>query len=113
MRIVVIMIFAATVLFECGPKQYSEFTVDHPAKLSGQLLDPQGAAVANLKLVLRCGANTVQLRTDLQGNYDFGVLQPGVCRIGTPSNVWKPPEVKCDGRGCALQKLRIGLISMA
>jgi hypothetical protein len=106
------MILAATVLFECGPKQYSEFTVEHPVKLSGQLLDPQGAAVPNLKLVLRCGADTMQVRTDLEGNYDFGVLQAGVCKIGTPGNVWKPPEVKCDERGCVLENLRIGLTSM-
>ncbi len=67
MKIAAIMILATTVLFECGPKQFSGFTVDHPAKLSGQLLDPQGAAVTNLKLVLRCGGTTVQLRTDIEG----------------------------------------------
>jgi hypothetical protein len=85
MKIAAIMILAATVLFECGPTQFSEFTVGHPAKLSGQLLDPQGAAVPNLKLVLRCGGTTVQLRTDIEGRYDFGVLQPGTCKFGTPS----------------------------
>jgi len=55
MKLAAIMILATTVLFECGPKQFSEFTLEHPAKLSGQLLDPQGAAVPNLKLVLRRG----------------------------------------------------------
>ena len=28
------MILATTVLFECGPKQFSEFTLEHPANFS-------------------------------------------------------------------------------
>jgi hypothetical protein len=102
------MILAAALLNECGPNGYSQFTVEHPARLSGQLLDPSGAAVAKLKLVLRCGAATTEATTDQEGKYDFGVLQAGTCKIGTPSKVWLPPEVKCDEHGCALEKLRLG-----
>jgi hypothetical protein len=105
-RLAAIMILAAAVLYECGPKQYSHFNVEHPVRLSGQLLDPSGAAVPNLKLVLRCGAATAEVTTNLEGKYDFEVLQTGTCKIGTPSEVWLPPEVKCDERGCALEKLR-------
>jgi hypothetical protein len=95
-KLAAVMILAAALLYECGPKQYSEFTVEHPARLSGQLLDPSGAAVAKLKLVLRRGAATTEITTDREGKYDFGVLQAGTCKIGTPSKVWLPPEVKCD-----------------
>jgi len=102
------MILAAALLYECGPKHYSQFTVERPARLSGQLLDPSGAAVPNLKLVLRCGPATTEVMTDVEGKYDFGVLQAGTCKIGTPSKMWLPPEVKCDERGCALEKLRFG-----
>jgi hypothetical protein len=102
------MILAAAILYECGPKEYSQFSVEHPARLCGQLVDPSGAAVAKLKLVLRCGAATTEVTTDLEGKYDFGVLQAGTCKIGTPSKVWLPPEVKCDERGCAVEKLRFG-----
>jgi hypothetical protein len=101
-----VMILAATLLYEC--EQYSQFTVEHPARLCGQLLDPAGAAVAKLKLILRCGVAPTEVITDLEGKYDFGVLQLGTCKIGTPSKVWLPPEVKCDERGCALEKLRFG-----
>jgi hypothetical protein len=107
MRLAAVMILA-----ECNSKQYSEFTVTRATTLSGQLLDPQGAAVANLQLILRCGASTVQLRTGLAGNYDFGVLQSGICKIRTPSKVWKPPEVKCDEHGCVLEKLRLAPMSV-
>jgi hypothetical protein len=107
-KLAAIMILAATLLYECGPKQYSQFTVEHPAQLSGQLLDPTGAAVPNLKLVLRCGAATAEVTTNMEGKYDFGVLQTGTCKIGTPSKMWLPPEVKCDERGCAVEKLRFG-----
>jgi len=106
-----VMIFAITVLYDCGPKQYSEFTLEHPARLAGQLSDPQGATVPNLKLVLRCGdAKAVEVKTDLEGKYDFGVLPAGTCKIGTPSKLWLPPKVKCDEHGCALENLRIGMI---
>ena len=109
MKLAAVMILATTVLFECGPKQFSEFTVEHPAKLSGQLLDPQGAAVPNLKLDLQCGvAKALEVKTDLEGKYDFGVLQPGTCKIGTPSKDWLPPKVTCDEHGCALENLRFG-----
>jgi hypothetical protein len=108
MKLAAVMIFAVVALYECGPKQYSQFTVEHPSRLSGQLLDPSGAAVAKLKLVLRCGATTTEVMTDAEGKYDFGVLQAGTCRIGTPSKLWLPPEVKCDERGCGLEKLRFG-----
>jgi hypothetical protein len=111
-KLAAVMILAAALLYECGPKQYSEFTVEHPAPLSGQLLDPSGAAVAKLKLFLRCGAATTEITTDLEGKYDFGVLQAGTCKIGTPSKVWLPPEVKCDERGCALEKLRFGKLAL-
>ncbi len=104
------MILEATVLFERGPKQYSQFTVDRPAKLSGQLLDPQGAAVANLRLVPNCDGSTAARVTDSAGDYDFGILEPG--KIGTPAKVWLPPEVKCDERGCSVEKLRLGPISL-
>ena len=113
MKLAVTMILAAALLHECGPKQYSQFGVEHAARLAGQLLDPEGAALPNLKLVLRCGrAKAVEAKTDLEGKYDFGVLPAGTCKIGTPSKVWLPPEVKCDSRGCALEKLRIGLTVM-
>jgi hypothetical protein len=106
-----VMIFAITVLYDCGPKQYSEFTLEHPARLTGQLSDPQGATVPTLKLVLRCGdAKAVEVKTDLEGKYDFGVLPAGTCKIGTPSKLWLPPKVKCDEHGCALENLRIGMI---
>ncbi|MGB7753111.1 MAG: carboxypeptidase-like regulatory domain-containing protein [Candidatus Acidiferrales bacterium] len=108
MKLAAVMIFAVVALYECGPKQYSQFTVEHPSRLSGQLLDPSGAAVAKLKLVLRCNATTTEVMTDAEGKYDFGVLQAGTCRIGTPSKLWLPPEVKCDERGCGLEKLRFG-----
>jgi hypothetical protein len=108
LRIAAIMILAATLLYECWLKQYSQFTVEHPARLSGQLLDQAGAAVPNLKLVLRCGAATVDVTTNMEGKYDSGVLQTGTCKIGTPSKLWLPPEVKCDELGCAVEKLRFG-----
>jgi hypothetical protein len=111
-RLAAMMILTAAFLYECGPKQYSQFTVEHPARLSGQLLDQTGAEVPKLKLVLQCGAATTEITTDLEGKCDFGVLQAGTCRIGTPSKVWLPPEVKCDQRGCALEELRIGLTVM-
>jgi len=102
------MILAAAILYECGPKQYSQATVEHPARLSGQLVDPSGAAVTKPKLVLRCGAATTEVTTGLEGKYDFGVLQAGTCKIGTPSKVWLPPEVKCDERCGAVERLRFG-----
>jgi hypothetical protein len=112
-KLAAVMIFAIIALYECGPKQYSEFALEHPARLAGQLLDPQGATVPNLKLVLRCGeAKAVEARTDLEGKYDFGVLPAGTCKIGTPSKVWLPPKVKCDEHGCALENLRIGMMVM-
>ena len=113
MKLAAVMIFAVVALYDCGPKQYSQFTVEHPARLSGQLSDPQGATVPNLKLVLRCGeAKAVEVKTDLEGNYDFGVLPAGTCKIGTPSKVWLPPKVKCDERGCALERLQLGMTVM-
>ena len=113
MKLAAIMILAAALLYECGPKQYSEFTVEHPARPSGQRLDPEGAAVPNLKLVLRCGeAKAVEVKTDLEGKYDFAVLPAGTCKFGTPSKVWLPPKEKCDEHGCALGKLRIGMTVM-
>jgi hypothetical protein len=112
MRLIAIMICAATLLFECGPKQYTQFTLNRPAKLSGQLLDPQGAAVSNLKLVVRCGRATYERTTDMAGNYDFGVLTAGNCKIGTPAKIWMAPEVKCDAQGCALSKLRLAPMSL-
>jgi hypothetical protein len=112
-KMAAIMILAVALLYECGPKQYSQFTVEHPARLAGQLLDPQGATVPNLKLVLRCGEEkAVEVKTDLEGRYDFGVLPAGTCKIGTPSKVWLPPKVKCDEHGCALENLRIGMMVM-
>ena len=107
------MILAAAILYECGPAQYSECTVQHPTRPSGQLLDPSGAAVANLKLVLRCGAATSEVATDPEGKYDFGLLPAGTCKIGTPSKPWLPPEVKCDERGGAFEKLRFGKLVLS
>ena len=112
MKLVAVMLLAAAFLFECNSKQYSEFTVPRAERLSGQLLDPQGAAAANLKLILRCGATRIELRTNAAGNYDFGVVQPGTCRMRTPNKSWLPPEVKCDERGCALEKLRVAPITV-
>jgi len=112
-KLAAVMLLAVVALHECGPKQYSDFTVEHPARLAGQLFDPQGATVPNLTLVLRCGeAKAQQVKTDLEGKYDFGVLQPGTCKIGTPSKMWLPPKVKCDDRGCTLENLRIGMMVM-
>src|SRR5271163_251659 len=83
------------------------------ARQAAQLFDPQGATVPNLTLVLRCGeAKAQQVKTDLEGKYDFGVLQPGTCKIGTPSKMWLPPKVKCDDHGCTLENLRIGMMVM-
>jgi hypothetical protein len=112
MKLMATMILAAGVLFECGPKQYSQFTLDHPVKLSGQLLDPVGAAVANLKLVVKCGSATYERTTDLSGNYDFGVLPAGNCRIRTPLQVWMPPEIKCDADACTLGNLHLAPMSL-
>jgi hypothetical protein len=112
MKLMATMILAAWVLFECGPKQYSQFTLEHPAKLSGQLLDPVGAAVANLKLVVKCGSATYERITDGEGKYDFGVLPAGICKMGTPVKTWLPPEVKCEANACALDKLRLAPMSL-
>jgi hypothetical protein len=113
MKLAAVTIVAAVALYNCSPKQYSQFTVDHPARLAGELLDPQGATVPHLKLVLRCGeAKPLEVKTDLGGKYDFGVLPAGICKIGTPNKVWLPPQVKCDEHGCALEHLRIGLAVM-
>ena len=113
MKLAAVMVLAIIALYECGPNQYSEFTLEHPARLTGQLLDPQGATVPNLKLVLRCGERkAVEVKTDLEGKYDFGVLPAGTCKIGTPNKVWFPPKVKCDEHGCALENLRIGVMVM-
>jgi hypothetical protein len=112
MKLMATMILATWVLFECGPKQYSRFTLDHPAKLSGQLLDPQGAAVSNLKLVVKCGSAKYARVTDLEGKYDFGILPAGNCEIGTTEEIWRSPEVTCDAEGCAIQKLRLSPMSV-
>jgi hypothetical protein len=112
MKVMATMILAACILLECGPKHYSQFTLEHPAKLSGQLLDPQGAAVPNLRLVVKCGAAKYERITDGVGNYDFGVLPAGDCKVGTPVKTWMPPEIKCDAQGCALSKLRLAPMSL-
>jgi hypothetical protein len=112
MKLMATMILAICVLFECGPKQYSRFTVTRPVKLAGQMLDPQGAAVPNLKLVVKCGSSKYARVTDGEGKYDFGVLPAGSCEIGTTEQIWKPPEVTRDADGCAIQKLRLAPMSV-
>ena len=112
MKLGAVLIFVTLVLNDCGSAKYSEFTVEHPTTLSGQLLDPQGAAVANLKLVLKCGSSTTARVTDSAGKYDFGSLQPGRCKIGTPTKIWLAPEVKCDEQSCSVEKLRLGPMSL-
>jgi hypothetical protein len=107
MKVIATMALATCILFECGPKQYSQFTVNRPMKLAGQLLDPQGAAVPNLKLVVKCGSEKFERLTDMAGNYDFGILREGDCKIGTPVKIWMPPEVKCGADACAISKLRL------
>jgi hypothetical protein len=106
------MIVVICVLFECGPKHYSQFTVTRSVKLAGQLLDPQGAAVPNLKLVVKCGSAKYARVTDGEGKYDFGVLPAGNCEIGTTEEIWMSPEVTCDAEGCAIQKLRLAPMSV-
>jgi hypothetical protein len=100
MKLIVTMILAVCILFTCGPKHYSEFTLDRPARLAGQTFDPQGAVVANLRLVVKCGSSTYERITDGEGKYDFGVLPAGTCKIGTPVKTWMTPEVKCNAGAC-------------
>jgi|SRR5580658_1695365 hypothetical protein len=112
MKLMAMMILATWVLFECGPRQYSQFTLEHPARLAGQMLDPQGAAVPNLRLAVKCDSKTYERITDGEGKYDFGVLPAGNCKIGTPAKTWLPPEVKCDANACVLEKLRLAAMSL-
>jgi hypothetical protein len=94
-------------MFECGPPKETGFKADREVRFAGQLLDSTGTVLPGIELVLGCSESQRRIRTDNLGNYDFGVIGPGDCRVGIASPYWLPPKVKCDQSRCWVDSLRL------
>lgn len=85
-----------------------EFTVTEKSALAGVLVDATGAAREDIPLELRCGNQTVAKITNQLGQYDFGVLEPGTCKIWVGRamrDVWKIKKVNCRNGKCQIDTL--------
>jgi hypothetical protein len=88
-----------------------EFRLNHRQKLSGMLVDPDGAALPGIKVKLLSNEKIGQVATtNNQGAYDFGEVPAGKYRIRIQysDHAFCAPQIECNAKHCQiLPKLRI------
>jgi hypothetical protein len=87
-----------------------EFTVREKSRLSGIMRDQTGAAREDIPVELQCKDQSSKRVTSKQGEYDFGLLDPGACRIWiskSHSKLWRILKVTCSVGNCEIGKLEL------
>lgn len=84
-----------------------EFRITNPQALSGTLEDPNGSVLSGFNLELLSGKDIFrQLRTDNNGEYDFGVVPLGRYRVRIRhDDVFCVPKILRGPQKCTLPRL--------
>jgi Carboxypeptidase regulatory-like domain len=87
-----------------------EFELKRAQVVGGVLVDPSEAVLPGMRLELLWEDKIVrQLRTDTEGSYNFGELQPGKYKIRIQDKTFCAPKIKCKSNGCKVEpKLSFG-----
>lgn len=71
-------------------------------RLSGQLHDPSGQAVAHARIVLEHNGVPREFKTDNTGRYNLGEWDAGQYRVWMDDKKWQRPTVSCTPTGCQI-----------
>jgi hypothetical protein len=86
------------------------FRVARAQSLSGVLKDIMGVVVPKMQIQLLDAQNTKVMRsakTDQQGRYDLGAVEPGEYRLRLKTKIpWCAPAVDCSEGACHIQPVR-------
>jgi carboxypeptidase family protein len=107
--VLLVLFMAAASAGDCSTSK--EFTLNHRQKLSGVLVDPNGADLPGIEVQLLTSKKIAQvLTTNSQGAYDFGEVPTGKYRISIQysDHAFCAPQIQCNSKQCQiLPKLRI------
>ena len=106
--IVLLELICVSSLWSMGCSVSKEFHIKHAQVLKGAFEDPNGLALPGINVQLISGTKVVRhLRTNNQGAYDFGVVNPGKYKIHVlyGDNALCAPEVQCTNKGCRVNSL--------
>jgi len=102
---IVCLLLVAMVANAASAKRAKSFRIPSPQSLAGVLEDCNGARVPDVTLELIQGKTVVKKAVaNAIGEYDFGVIQPGMYKVRfVTSTPWCPPVVECEHGKCAIK----------